>query len=62
MSKFLKLTDSIINIKYIHSIVKKSNRYHIYVMSTSDSLKWNIIEVRDDSSDYKIVSDWIANQ
>lgn len=63
MSKFLKLTDSIINIKYIHSIVKKSNRYQIYVMSTTfEGLKWATINVYDDSSDYKIVSEWIANQ
>ena len=63
MSKFLKLTDSIINIKYIHSIVKMTKKYRIYVMSTSfEGLKWNMIEVRDDSSDYKIISDWIANQ
>ena len=64
MSKFLKLTDSIINIKYIHSIVIKPNRYHIYVMSatSSEGLKWATINVYDDSSDYKIVSDWIANQ
>ena len=60
MSKFLKLTDSIINIKYIHSVEKFKYTYQINVISRGGV--WNIIEVREDSCDYKIVSDWVENQ
>lgn len=61
MSKFLKLTDSIINIKYIHSVKNLKYKYQINVISNVDGV-WNIIEVRQDSSDYKIVSVWFDNQ
>jgi hypothetical protein len=33
MSKFLKLTNYIININYINTIVIKPNKYCIYIMS-----------------------------
>jgi len=60
MSKFLKLTNSIINIKYIHSVEKFKYKYIINVISR-DGI-WDKIEVREGSSDYKIVSDWFDNQ
>ena len=33
MSKFIKLTNLVININYIHSIVIKPNKYYINIMS-----------------------------
>jgi len=76
MSKFIKLTNLVININYIHSIVIKPNKYYINIMSNQfNGLQWtaagfgfgNIssdnyeIEVCEtaNSSDYKIVSDFI---
>ena len=78
MSKFIKLTNLIININYIQSIVIKPNKYCINVASNKfDGSKWSVagfgmgtissynsvIELckTQNSSDYKIVSDWIAN-
>jgi len=78
MSKFIKLTNLIININYIQSIVIKPNKYCINVVSNNfDGSNWSVagfgmgtifscnslIEVCETqhSSDYKIVSDWIAN-
>ena len=44
MSKFLKLTNWIININYIHSIKIKPNKYFINVVSnTFDGLAFSII-------------------
>lgn len=34
MSRFLKLTNLIININHIHSIIKQSNKYHINVINS----------------------------
>ena len=43
MSKFIKLTNLIININYIHSIGIKPNKYYIYVMSNKfDGSKWSV--------------------
>jgi len=43
MSKFIKLTNLIININYIHSIVIKPNTYYIKVMcNTFDRSNWSI--------------------
>lgn len=43
MSKFMKLTNLIINTNYIHSIVIKPNKYCIYAMSNKiDGLKWSV--------------------
>uniref|UniRef100_A0A6C0I3Q6 Uncharacterized protein n=1 Tax=viral metagenome TaxID=1070528 RepID=A0A6C0I3Q6_9ZZZZ len=78
MSKFIKLTNLIINVNYIQSIVIKPNKYCINVASNRfDGSKWivagfgmgtissynSVIELCEiqNSSDYKIVSDWIAN-
>lgn len=76
MSKFLKLTNLIININYIHSIFIKPNKYYIHVVSnkfdgsnlcvagfgygniSSHNYEIEVCETKD-SSDYKIVSDWI---
>lgn len=77
MSKFIKLTNLVININYIQSIVVKPNKYYIKVVSnTFDGSYWTFagfgigsissyhseIEVckTENSSDYKIISDWIA--
>jgi len=76
MTKFIKLTNLIINTKYIQSIVIKPNKYYINVVSNKfDGSNWSNpiigigtissynseIEVceTENSSDYKIVSDWI---
>ena len=76
MSKFLRLTNLIININHIHTIDIKPNKYFINIMSNQfNGLQWtaagfgfgNIsshnyeIEVCEtkNSSDYKIVSDFI---
>ena len=43
MSKFIKLTNLIININYIQSIVIKPNKYYINVVSNNfDGSKWSI--------------------
>jgi hypothetical protein len=43
MSKFIKLTNLIININYIRSIVIKPNKYYINVASNNfDGSNWNI--------------------
>ena len=78
MSKFIKLSNLIINVNYIHSIFIKPNKYVIRTVShkfdgsmlsvagcgfgTIDSCN-SEIEVYEiqNSSDYKIVSDWIDN-
>jgi hypothetical protein len=76
MSKFLRLTNLIININHIHTIDIKPNKYCINIMSNKlAGLQWTAagfgigqiashnyeIEVCEttDSSDYKIVSDFI---
>jgi RecB family endonuclease NucS len=78
MSKFIKLTNLIININYIQTIVIKPNKYYINVMTNKfDGSNWSSpvigigtissynseIEVCEtqNSSDYKIVSEWIDN-
>ena len=72
MTKFLKLSSKIINIKHINIISIKPNKYNINVM-TSDSTGYLIsgngsirsrdilIEVCEVETpiDYKTVSDWI---
>jgi hypothetical protein len=43
MSKFINLTNLIININYIHSIVIKPNKYYIHVMSNKfNGSRWSI--------------------
>jgi len=43
MSKFLKLTNLIINVNYIHSIFIKPNKYNIYIVSNKiDGLNFSI--------------------
>ena len=43
MSKFIKLTNLIINSNYIHSIVINPNKYYIYLMSNKfDGSKWSV--------------------
>ena len=43
MSKFIKLTNFIININYIHSIVIKPNKYYINVASNKfDGSGWKL--------------------
>ena len=43
MSQFIKLSNYIINIKYINSIVIKPNKYHIHVISNKfDGSNWTI--------------------
>jgi len=76
MSKFIKLTNIIVNVNYIQSIVIKPNKYYINIITNSfDGSNWSgpgfgigtissynyKIEVCEtvNSSDYKIVSDWI---
>ena len=42
MPKFIKLTNFIINVNYIQSIVIKPNKYYINVVSnTFDGANWN---------------------
>jgi hypothetical protein len=42
MTKFIKLTNLIINTKYIQSIVIKPNKYYINVLSNKfDGSNWN---------------------
>lgn len=43
MSKFIKLTNLIININHIHSIVINPNKYNIHMISHKlDGFKWDI--------------------
>ena len=43
MTKFIKLTNFIININYIQSIVIKPNKYYINVVSNKfDGSKWSV--------------------
>jgi hypothetical protein len=43
MSKFLKLTNLIVNKNYIHSIFIKPNKYYIHVVSNKfDGSTWNV--------------------
>ena len=51
MSKFIKLTNFIININYIHSIVIKPNKYHINVLSNKfDGSIWSSFDWIDKHS------------
>lgn len=43
MSKFIKLTNCIVNVNYIQSIVIKPNKYHINLASNQfDGSSWNV--------------------
>ena len=43
MSKFIKLTNFVININHIHSIVIKPNKYYIHLVSNKfDGFKWDV--------------------
>ena len=43
MSKFIKLTNFIININHIHSILIKPNKYYIHLTSNKfDGFKWDV--------------------
>ena len=74
MSRFIKLTSTIINASHITKIVNSSNRYHIYLnnnymngfifmSSGSMSSNDNIIEVceKENNYDYITVTEWIKN-
>jgi len=77
MSKFLKLTNFLLNTNDIHKIVIQPAKYSIHI-KRMDGLNWSIggfglgyisshtseIEVCETKHfiDYKIVSDWIDNQ
>jgi hypothetical protein len=80
MSKFLKLTNFLLNTNDIYKIVIQPNKYHIYIAGKKmEGLYWMVggvigfgsisshtseIEVceKENSTDYKIVSDWIEKQ
>ena len=75
MSKFIKLTNFLLNANDIHKIVIQPAKYYIHIKKI-DGLNWSIggfglgyisshtseIEVCNTkhSIDYKIVSDWIS--
>jgi len=76
MSKFLKLTNFLLNINDIHKIGIQPNKYCIHIVSKKmDGFNWSIgafglgnissytyeIEIceTNNSTDYKIVTDWI---
>jgi hypothetical protein len=73
MSRFIKLTNILINTNDIHKIIIQPNKYYIHIVS-KDFLGFNLlgfgyivsfsskIEVceTNHSLDYKIVSDWIS--
>ena len=64
MSKFIKLTNILLNTNYIYKIVIKQNKYLIHITGpTNDSMNWHFIELCEtkQSNDYKIVSEWIRN-
>ena len=64
MSKFIKLTNMLVNTNYIYKVIIKHNKYLIHINGpTNDSLNWSFIEVckTKQSIDYKIVSEWIRN-
>uniref|UniRef100_A0A6C0E3Z4 Uncharacterized protein n=1 Tax=viral metagenome TaxID=1070528 RepID=A0A6C0E3Z4_9ZZZZ len=43
MTKFIKLTNYIININHIHRIVIKPNKYYIHLVSNKfDGFKWDV--------------------
>ena len=43
MSKFIKLTNHIININHIHSIAIKPNKYYIHLVSNKfHGFKWDV--------------------
>ena len=72
MSRFLKLTDAIINVNHIRLIQLKSNKYKIQLATNyfdgfwllgSGSIKSNSYEVtvceKEHPEDYKLVTKWI---
>ena len=76
MSKFLKLTNFLLNANDIHKIVIQSNKYYIHNVSKKmNGYSWGFggfglghisshtseIEIceTNNSTDYKIVTDWI---
>ncbi len=72
MSRFMKLTNILINTNDIYKIIIQPNKYHIYICSkefigfnfigigyiSSNSSEIEVCEIKH-SIDYKIVSDWI---
>ncbi len=73
MSKFIRLTNCLINTNDIHSILIQPNKYVIQIVSKKiNGINWGIfgyvssftgeIEVceKKHSNDYKIVSEWIS--
>jgi len=43
MSKFIKLTNLILNVNYVHSIFIKPNKYYIHVVSNKfDGSNWSV--------------------
>jgi len=68
MSRFIKLTNSIINTKYISKIsfYENPNRYYIQMVPFSRSGGSSFdnqisISSEADSQDYKIIDDWYKN-
>lgn len=63
MSKFIKLTNMLLNTKYIYKVVINPKKYQIYMIYVNDSLNCNFIEVCETkhSTDYLIISEWIRN-
>jgi len=44
MSKFIKLTNIMVNVNYIQSIVIKPNKYYINIVSNKfDGKKWSVL-------------------
>jgi len=74
MSRFIKLTNFLLNTNDIHKIVIQPNKYYIHIVSKKiEGFNWGFgisnissftseIEVCETkhSIDYKIVSDWIS--
>lgn len=73
MSKFIKLTNFLLNTNDIHKIIIRPNKYLIYIAGkqiygvslfgtgkiTSYDSEFEVCE-RKHPTDYKIVSDWIS--
>ena len=72
MSKFIKLSTTIINTKYINEILIRPNKYYIYLMTYKvdgffmfgsggliSNFKFFKICADKTPNDYKIISDWI---
>jgi len=72
MSRFVKLTNVLLNTNYIRQILIQPNKYYIYVASEtfsgfnffgfgtiSSNINWIQVCETKNPVDYKIISDWI---